>query len=199
MKNRNILIALGFLSAAGVLLLASGCGGNKTEKNASPIAVNAPEWVNRGGGGDKKDADGTKYFYGVGMAQGIQNRALAVDTADARARAKIAETISTCISKLTKDYLASTTAGDMTKSAEEQNVTETLKSFTQMTLSGVTIVDHWKDPSDGTLFAFARLDVENMKKMLDQAKELDSKVRDFVRANADKAFDDLSAEEAKVK
>jgi hypothetical protein len=29
------------------------------------------------------------------------------------------------------------------------------------------------------------------------AKELDSKVRDYVKANAEKAFDDLAAEEAK--
>jgi hypothetical protein len=187
------------LLCAGAGLALAGCGGGK--KNIQPEAVTAPAaaiapagpvWVNQGSGAFK---DGN--FYGVGIASGIKNRALAVDTADSRARAKIAEVFNTYIAKLTKDYMASTTAGDMKASSEEQNVTNSLKSFTQMNLSGVVIVDHWVDSSDGSMFALAKLDVAGVKASLDKAQELDAKVRDYVRANADKAFADLSAEEAK--
>ncbi len=181
-----------FLSAA---LAMTACGGNKNVKPGAaafaPVA-NSPAWVTQGSGAFK---DGS--FYGVGVATGIRNRALATDTSDSRARAKIAEVFSTYIAKLNKDYMASTTAGDMKSSSEEQNVTQTLKSFTQMTLSGAVPVDHWTDPNDGSTFALVKLDLAAVKSTLDSAKELDAKVRDYVKANADKAFNDLAAEEAR--
>ena len=96
-----------FLCACAAVLMTA-CGGGKQTVNSNPIAENAPAWVNQSGAAFK---DGS--FYGVGMAQGIKNRALAVDAADGRARAKIAEALDTYVSKLTKDYMASTTAGDM--------------------------------------------------------------------------------------
>jgi copper chaperone CopZ len=177
-------------------LALSACGGKKQVKTAAettnPIAVGGPAWVNQGSGAFK---DGS--FYGVGIATGIKNRALAIDTADARARAKVAEVFNTYISKLSKDYMASTTAGDMTSSSEEQNVTTALKSVTQMHLSGAMPVDHWKDPSDGSMFSLVKLDLAAVKSTMQQAQELDAKVRDYVRANADKAFEELAKEEAK--
>ncbi len=188
--NKYLLV----IAAAAVL---AACGGHKEIKQqaaatTNPIASNAPAWVNQGAGAFN---DGN--LYGVGMASGIQNRALAVDAADNRARAKVAEELNTYIAKLAKDYMASTTAGDMKSSSEEQNVTEALKSVTQMNLSGALVVDHWRDPSDGTMFSLVKLDMNAVKATLAQAKELDPKVRDYVKADADKAFQDLSAEEAK--
>jgi hypothetical protein len=185
--------SLVFISA----VLAMAACGHKNVKPMeaavpSPIASAGPAWINQGSGAFK---DGS--FYGVGVATGIKNRALAIDAADSRARAKIAEVFSTYIAKLNKDYMASTTAGDMKTSSEEQNVTQTLKSFTEMTLSGAAPVDHWIDPSDGSMFSLVKLDLAAVKNTLDSAKQLDAKVRDFVKANADKAFNDLSAEEAK--
>ena len=185
-----------FCTVAGVAL--AGCGGSKNVRSSADSAPSAaiapagPAWVNQGSGAFN---DGS--FYGVGLASGIKNRALAIDTADSRARAKIAEVFDTYSAKLTKDYMASTTAGDMRDSSEEQHVSDSLKSFTKMNLSGVSIVDHWRDPSDGSMFSLAKLDVAGVKASLDKAKELDAKVRDFVRANADKAFEELAAEEAK--
>ena len=58
-------------------------------------------------------------------------------------------------------------------------------------------MDHWKDPTDGTMFALVKLDMAAVNASLAESKELDSKVRDYVKANAEKAFDELAAEEAK--
>jgi hypothetical protein len=183
------LTSLLFIAA---LSAAVGCAGGPPP---SPIAVNAPEWVNKGSGAFKDS--GTPIFYGVGIAQGIRNRALSVTAADDRGRAEIAKVMNSYVSVLTKDYMASTTAGAMDKSSEEQHVTQTLKNFAKFTLHGSVVVDHWKDPADGTMFSLVKLDMASVKKTLDESKELDAKMRDFVRANAEKAFDDLSAEEAK--
>ena len=62
--------------------------------------------------------------------------------------------------QIMKDYMASTTAGDMSASSEEQHVEQAIKTFSAQTLSGVQIVDHWYHPVDGTVFALAQLDLE---------------------------------------
>ena len=182
---------LGIAVAAGLM----ACGGSKgPEMSNQVLHANGPDWVNRGSGafgGDKG-----KVFYGVGIASGIRNAAMRRSTTDARARAEIAKILDTYVSVLNKDYMASTTAGDMSASSEEQHVEQALKTYSQMELSGVQIIDHWVD-NDGTEYSLASLDMDTFKNNMDKMKELNSKVRDAVRANADKAFDELSAEEAK--
>ncbi len=179
------------LAAVGLGFILAGCHHVKN----GPIANNAPDWVNKGGGAFKDK--GQDVFYGVGIFRGSMNPALARDAADDRARADVAKILNTYVADLQKDYMEAVTAGDQSKTSDEQLVSETMKSFTKITLTGAVIVDHWKDPSDGTLYSLCKLDMNSMQKTLDQAKELDSKVRDYVKANAEKAFDDLTAEESK--
>lgn len=172
----------------------AACGGSKPEMSNQVLHANGPDWVNKGSGafgGDKG-----KVFYGVGIASGIRNAAMRRSTSDSRARAEIAKILDTYVAVLNKDYMASTTAGDMSASSEEQHVQQALKTYSQMELSGVTIIDHWVD-NDGTEYALAQLDMDQFKTNLDKMKELNAQVRDQVRANADKAFDELSGEEAK--
>ncbi|MBI3551054.1 MAG: hypothetical protein HY077_00930 [Elusimicrobia bacterium] len=191
MKNFSKISAL--LSAAALAVMVTACGGGAVK---GPIAAQAPDWVNKGSGAFKDGGAGV--FYGVGIAQGIRNRALSVTASDDRARAEIAKIMNTYVAVLSKDYMASTTAGDMSKSSEEQHVSQTLKSFAKFTLHGAIIVDHWKDPTDGTMFALCKLDMKAVEQTLADSKELDSKVRDYVKANAEKAFDELQAEESKA-
>ena len=87
--------------------------------------------------------------------------------------------------------MASTTAGDMSESSEEQHVESALKTFTKSTLHGATIVDRWMDPSDGSMYSLCELDLISFKDALDNYKELDEKVRDYVRDNAEKMHDEL--------
>ena len=124
-------LTLSALALAAVAFL----GACASSPKQAPIAANAPEWVNKGSGAFK-DKDGKQVFYGVGIAQGIRNRALAVTAADDRGRAEIAKIMNSYVTSLTKDYMASVTAGDMTKSSEEQMVSQTMKNFAKFTLSG---------------------------------------------------------------
>src|ERR1700720_4080124 len=155
------------------------CGGEKKPEMSNQIQhANGPDWVNRGSGafGGEKG----RIFYGVGIASGIRNAAMRRSTADSRGRAEIAKTLDTYVSVLNKDYQASTTAGDMSASSEEQHVEQALKAYSQMELSGAVIVDHWVD-TDGTEFSLAQLDMASFKDNLDKMKELNAKVRDTVR------------------
>ena len=175
----------------------SACGGTK----ASPISQYGapPAWVNQGNGAFK-DATGSKVFYGVGILQGVRNVGLAIPASDDRGRVEIAKVMNTYVTVLGKDYANSVTAGDPTKSSEEQMVTQTHKVFAQFTLHGSTPVDHWVDRSDPkapVYYSLVKLDMAAVQSALDESKDLDSKTRDYVKANADKAFDELNAEQAK--
>lgn len=154
-----------------------------------------PKWVQKGSGVyNEKDA---KAFYGVGSVVGVRNEPLAWDTAENRARAEIAKTFETYTGYLMRDYAASTTAGDFTRNTEEQNVERAVKTVTTATLSGVRPIERYKDEKTNTYYVLTKLSLEDMKNNLEQAKELNAQVRDFVRKNADKMFDRLEKEEDK--
>ncbi len=151
-----------------------------------------PKWVNKGSGAF--DGEHGKCFYGVGILTGVQNEGLARGAVDNRARAEIAKMFDVYIAAMMKDYQRSTTAGDFSASAEEQDIVSAQKTITEVTLRGVEIRDHWIDPQSGTRFALAILDFNSINKSLDDAKQLNAKVRDYVRTNARRAFEDLDGE-----
>jgi hypothetical protein len=168
--------------AALLVLTMVACGG-------------PPKWVQKGSGVyNEKDS---KAFYGVGSVVGVRNEPLAWDTAENRARAEIAKTFETYTGYLMRDYAASTTAGDFTRNTEEQNVERAVKTVTTATLSGVRPIERYKDEKTNTYYVLTKLSLEDMKNNLEQAKELNAQVRDFVRKNADKMFDRLEKEEDK--
>ena len=185
MKAKHLLVLSIILSV--VIVLMTACA-SKPVKTADTAAM-GPQWVMKGSGAF--DVEGGKVFYGVGAAAGISNKPLLRKTADNRARAEIAQTLETYVAYLAKDYMASTTAGDMSKSSEEQHVEQALKTFTKATLHGAQIVDRWMDPTDGTYYSLCELDMMAFKDALDSYKELDAKVRDYVRDNAERMHDEL--------
>jgi len=187
MKARHLMV-LGVILIAGIFLTIGCASAPKETPSADPAAM-GPQWVMKGSGAF--DVDGSKVFYGVGVASGIKNKALLRQTSDNRARAEIAKTLEVYVASLSKDYMASTTAGDMSESSEEQHVESALKTFTKSTLHGATIVDRWMDPSDESMYSLCELDLIAFKDALDNYKELDEKVRDYVRDNAEKMHDDL--------
>lgn len=188
MRLKGTIVFLVILTSAMMVLIS--CGGKATKD------VEEPEWVIKGSGAFEGESG--RVFYGVGAASGIRNKALARTTSDNRARAEVQKIFQTYSASLMKDYMASTTAGDMSATSEEQHVEQAVKTFSAGTLSGVEIVNHWTDPSDGTIYALARLNIDYFKDALNKMKDLDAEVRDYVRRNAERSFDELAAEEAKA-
>lgn len=187
-------VAVALLGCLAMTSLAA-CGKKDGDAPANFKGIDYPEWVMKGSGafgGDNK-----RVFYGVGSVSGIKNQSLARTTADNRARAEVSKIFEVYSASLMKDYAASTTAGDMSKSSEEQHVEQAIKTFSASTLSGVQIVDHWFHPQDGTIYSLAQLDLEALTNSLDKMKELNSQVRDYVRQNAERVHMDLEKEEAK--
>lgn len=190
----NRIAKVGMLAASALMFAA--CGSEKKDNvNAAVDHSNRPLWVDKGG--SAFSGDKSKAFYGVGAASGIKSVSMARNTADQRARAEIAKIMKSYVTSLYKDYQrATSSSADPSATAEEQDVSNTMKSYTEAELNGVDIVDRFTD-NDGTVYALAKFDFEKFRDGLDQLKQLNEKVRDYVRKNADKAFDELNAEEAK--
>lgn len=192
-RSQSRIVMFGVILAALLPISIIGCAGKQ------PAGAQPPEWVTKGSGAFK-DA-GSKVFYGVGAIVGVRNKPLAQTASENRARAEITKIFETYTASLMKDYAASTTGGGAVTGAsatsEEQYVEQAIKTFSSATLNGVMIIDHWTDPSDGTLYSLARLDLESFKNSLDTIKELNSAVRDYVKKNAEKSFEGLAAEEEK--
>lgn len=192
LSRRNVLITFSLIS----YVLLAGCGGKAKEVPQPEITKPPkPDWVEKGSGAFGGEAG--KAFYGVGAAFGIKNPSLLRSTADNRARAEIARIFKTYTAALMKDYQASTMAGNPQETSEEQHVENTIKTFTKAELAGVQIVDHWKDPETGELFALARMDLSVFEDILKQGAELSEAVRQKVVDRAEKAFEDLAKEEAR--
>lgn len=191
MKTKKLFVL--FITLSMGIMLVAGCA-TSPKPSADPASM-GPAWVMKGGGAF--DVEKGKVFYGVGIASGIKNKALLRQTADNRARAEIAKTMETYVATLAKDYMASTTAGDMSKSSEEQHVETALKTFSKTTLHGATIVDRWMDPSDGSMYSLCELDLFSFKDALDKYKELDKQVQDYVRENAEKLHGEMEELENK--
>ncbi len=191
MKTKNLFVL--FITLSMGILLIAGCA--SSPKPTADTAAQGPAWVMKGSGAF--DVTKGKVFYGVGAASGIRNKALLRQTADNRARAEIAKTMESYVATLAKDYMASTTAGDMSKSSEEQHVETALKTFSKTTLHGAEIVDRWMDPSDGTMYALCELDLFSFKDALEKNRELDKEVQDYVRENAEKLHGEMEELENK--
>lgn len=138
-----------------------------------------PNWVEEGSG--VMNEEDSKSIYGVGAIVGVKNEPLAWEAAENRARAELAKSFRSYTAYLMQDYAASTTAGDFTKSTEEQNVERAVKTFTAITLNGVRPVDRYKDEDTITYYVLTKLSIKDMKAVLQQSKELDTEVRAYVQ------------------
>ena len=152
-----------------------------------------PDWIMKGSGAFKKDS---KVFYGVGIAEGIHSESLRRQTADNRAIAEISKQLSVVSTNLMRDYMSNTSVPADQKANEELFIDNTIKTFTSNVVSGVKIIDRYQDKS-GALYSLASINLEDLKTLAGEAKGLSAEVRQHIKANAEKAFDKMSEEEAK--
>ncbi len=185
LRNLSLLvIALG--------LLLSGCAGTPKKAGLIPIQeLNAPEWVLKGSGAFEGDRG--RVFYGVGVADYSSSETIQREAAKTRARNELAKVLELYNASLTKDYIAQTRAGKL-EGVAEGHFEQAIKQVTSMTLRGVQIVDFWQNPATGALYALARLDLEAYTDTFDKLKQLDARIRDYVRNNAKRLHEELEEE-----
>ncbi len=153
----------------------------------------APRWVFVGAAAFPGDRG--KVFYGTGSAAGISDVSLRNETADNRAIGDLAKSFKVAVKSLMNDYSASTSAGD--KEAAEKHIEKVQKTVVDQTLSGVQVSDRCEETTKGTTYSLVRLATDDFKDAVAKNKELGQKMQEYVKANADKAFEKLDKETAK--
>lgn len=203
-KRAGVLVTMGALA---MMALVTGCASQPTAPvdpslQRNGIALNevpgVPKWV----WNLDEYTGGKKVLYGVGSgAAGIRNPSLRRKQADAEARADMAKTMGTYLADLQKSYQADTGMGGTSDKGDEQHVSNVMKQVTEQSLVGARIVEYYERPDMNHAFSLARLDIELVISMIEkvassngQFKQLDAKLRDWVRKNAEKANDQLSEE-----
>jgi len=184
MKILNLTLG-GRVASVGCLfavLLLAGCGG-------------APDWVKEGSG--VMNQDDSKSIYGVGMVEKVPLESVAWEIAENRARAEVAKSFETYTAYLMRDYVATTAATESPGVSAEQDVQRAIKTFTAVTLNGVRQIERYKDEDKNMYYVLAKLSFKDMQEALNQAKELDKDVKNFVKKNGERIFDRLEQEEAK--
>lgn len=180
----------------------AACGGNAPAP-ATPATIGnslaaefngAPAWVRqscRAYWGDQ----GKGKICAVGSMGGSRNVALLRSGATGRGRTELARSLQTKVAALLKDYQRTVTGGENfgKAAADEQMVQDTSKQLTDTSLSGTEAVDSWISES-GTMYVLVSLNTETFASAMNQMKQLDKKVQDYVVNNANKAFDDLQGE-----
>ena len=150
-----------------------------------------PEWVMKGSGafdGEKQ----TKVFHGVGVVSGAtarKNIGLARNAAGDRARAEISKAFETYSATLMRDYSSSIIGGKLEESEEEQVIEQAIRTFSATTLHGVQIVEYWKDPVDGSLYALARWSAESA--------QMSERMRQELEERSERMFKRLQEQELK--
>jgi len=172
-----------------ILLLMVACSGKTLVESDLGIS-GAPDWVNEGTQ-ILKDKDG-RLFHGVGFAQLMNDESLQIATADNRARAEIARTLSSYMNVVFNDYTASASAGE--EQLNEQDVSRQIKNVTQLNLTGAKIIAHWRHPKNNAIYTLAELDMKYVKSTLDRTEKMNSQLRDFLRSEADNVFDRMAKE-----
>lgn len=184
--NTGKLFGTVMLALAVVLL--SACGGGKTVVESNLKIKGAPDWVNEGTN-ILNSKDG-RLFHGIGSAPKLGDMELQRTTAENRARSEVARILSSYMDVVSKDFLASSSAG---ASAEaQQSVSRSIENVTRVNLTGVKIIANWRDDKDGMIYSLAELDMKYVKDILKNTQEMNTDLRAHFEQNADTIFDKLT-------
>lgn len=166
----------GVLALGMVLAVAFGLGGCKKKEpkltNEASVSgtKNEPVWVTKCAAAFPDSGRGA--FYGCGSMIAVENLQLQIQNANARARTDLAKTVDEYVSGFFKDYLDSAAikakAGKgLTELEEKKFISGISREVTEGALSEMRIVGHWRNPGDDTLFALARVGVDDVAKNME--------------------------------
>ena len=178
---------LGVLVMGGLLAGCASGGGSTASGN---LASGAPAWVNTNGLSDSRCHHGN--ICGVDLASGIDDKSLAMDTADNRARFKVAQVLKDKVSGIADDLRAQEAAGHTYSGRDpELGIKNFQHDFVDLTLTGANIIDRWRDSKTGDIYSLCLLDVKSMQETLDKISNLSTEMRHRIRKDMTKSLHEL--------
>lgn len=218
MKRTTKGTILIIFSAALYAIGCGGSQKNEASDASSAVSsggadlAGAPSWVM--GPCEKFFKSESPKLCGVGTVQGMTNFSLARSAAQARGRTEIAQKLEVRIKSVLTDYQSqsSTTASDASSSAaatsegrgdeqsstgssnsitgvSDQQIEQTTKQITEMTLNGSALVESWMSPG-GSFFALMVLDSAEFATTVQNMTTVSAPLKQVVLDNIPKLFSD---------
>ena len=213
--QRTAIIAVTLLAIAG----CGGAKKDATQGNATAASPpqgaadlsGAPKWIL--GPCERAFKTETPQLCGVGTVQGMTNFSLARAAAQARGRTEIAQKLEVKIRSVLTDYQSQSTtttvdsSGATTASSEsrdaqssttdaggssavsDQQIEQTTKQITEMTLNGSAMAESWLSPN-GSFFVLMVLDSAAFAATVQKMSNLDPSLKQVVLDNIPKLFSD---------
>lgn len=217
--KRTIVILMTVLHAALIAAGCGGSKKDETSNAADVNASGgtadlsgAPKWVT--GPCEKFFKSDSPKLCGMGTVQGMTNFSLARSAAQARGRTEIAQKLEVRIRSVLTDYQSQSTTtstdvsgaaasssedrGDTqnsasnsnsTTSVSEQQIEQTTKQITEMTLNGSALVESWTSPN-GSFFALMVLDSAEFAATVQNMSTVSAPLKQVVLDNIPKLFSD---------
>jgi len=174
---------LSFLSILSLALISLNCGPAKETQISQ--RSDAPDWVNKGSGSLQEK----NILFGVGTSS-VSDMTAARMQAGERARADIAAQIKVKVKSLSKNY---TTAKSGNSNSTTTDVfSNVIENMVNQNVSGVSIVEYFNDPDAKVLYALAKLDLEQVKDVIDQHNEWDEATKKNVKSQMEDMFKELN-------
>jgi len=183
---RTFRYAVQFTSSLLLAGLLTACSSNQLKGDLG--MKDAPDWVNQGT--QVVDDKGGRLIHGVGMAPAMPDLSLQMSQADDRARAEVARVLSSFMHVVTQDYSAA--AGSGKDQQSDQSMSRQIESITDQNVSGARILRHWKNDKDGSLWSIAELDLNQVKNLVANSKDMNAGFRDYFNAHADNIFENMA-------
>jgi hypothetical protein len=169
-----------------LLFFLGACAGPRQAPPGTPV------WVKAGPG--PAIAEGTRYFYGIGVVGKMKSRVLMRAAADNKAKSKLSRAVNDYVEALMAAYVKSPQAeGDAEARAQ---VLQELRAVAGATLPTAVISDHWQDPETGNYFALCRLAFSGLLRRIAGAQILPASLQRFAEKEGPLLFDRQSLKSA---
>lgn len=174
---------LSVLSIMLLALISMNCGPAKETQISQ--RSDAPDWVNQGSGSLQEK----NILFGVGTSS-VTDMTAARMQAGERARADIAAQIKVKVKSLSKNY---TTAKSGSSNSTTTDVfSNVIENMVNQNVSGVSIVEYYNDPDAKVLYVLAKLDLEQVKDVIDQHNEWDEATKKNAKSQMEDMFKELN-------
>jgi len=191
------------VSVTAALLVAACGGGNKhstvsKKSSFSGEFEDAPRWVTTEQCEKPwvENPRGTLCGVGVHIIASQRSLGLSRNAATAKARGKIAQSLSSRVGDILKTYegeIAQEIVGEGDASEYETMTRAATKQVAKMTLHGAHMAHQWISSSD-TLYVLVAIDSERALEALKANAELDARVKQAIERHADDLFTELDEE-----
>lgn len=174
--------SLSILTLFIVAFIGINCGPAKETQISQ--RSDAPDWVNKGSGSLQEK----NILFGVGTSS-VSDMTAARMQAGERARADIAAQIRVKVKSLSKNYTSASSGSDNSKTTDV--FSNVIENIVNQNVSGVSIVEYYNDPDAKVLYALAKLDLDQVKDVIDQHNEWDEATKKNLKSQMEDMFKEL--------